>query len=124
VTDESAPLRERVVLLEEEVVTGGRTRRVSFRVRVNDGWVPAKRHETAVTELLSRGPGVVFRVRIELSLPAGTVVERSDAAQLPESRGALEHLVSARKGTRGRVTRTRLLVHPGGELRPEPRGTK
>ena len=123
-TDESAPRRERVVLFEEEVVVGGRTRRVSYRVRVNDGWVPAKRHETAVAELLSRGPGVVFRSRIELSLAAGTLVERSDTEQLPESRGALEHLVSARKGTRGRVRRTRLVVQSGGELRPEPQGTK
>jgi hypothetical protein len=124
VTTDEPPRAERVVLVEEEVVLRGRTRRVSFRVRVNDGWVPAKRHETARSEPLSRGPGIVFRIRIELSLPAGSVVERTDVEQLPESKSALDHLVSARKGTRGRTTRTRLVVRRGGELDPEPPATR
>lgn len=123
-TTGSAPRRERVVLVEEEVVVRGRTRKVSYRVRVNDGWVTAKRHETATVEPLSRGAGIVFRLRIELSLSAGTLVERTDAEQLPESRDALEHLVSGRKGLKSRVTRTRLVVEPGGELRPAPEATK
>jgi hypothetical protein len=124
VTTGDAARAERIALVEEEVVVRGRTRRVSFRVRVNDGWVPARRHATALAEQLSRGPGTVFRTRITLLLPPGTLVERTDAEQLPESRSALEHLVAARKGTRGRTTRTRLVVQRGGELHPEPQATK
>jgi hypothetical protein len=124
VTTGDAPRRERVVLLEEELVVRGRTRRVSFRVRVNDGWLPVKRHESARSEPLSRGPGVVFRIRIELSLPVGTVIERTVAEPLPEHRNALEHLVSARKGARGRITRTLLVVQRGGELDPDPGSAK
>jgi hypothetical protein len=121
VTTGDAPRNERVVLFEEEVVVRGRARRVSYRVRVNDGWLPAKRHETARSEALSRAPGVVFRIRIELSLPVGTVIERTDAEPLPERKSALDHLVSDRKAARGRVTRTRLIVQRGGELQPEPK---
>jgi hypothetical protein len=113
-----------VVLLEEEVVVRGRTRRVTFRVQVNDGWVTASRHETARAEPLSRGPGIVFRTRVELSLPAGTQVERSVSDQLPRTRSALEHLVADRRGPDRRVTRTRLTVQPGGELREAPQTTK
>jgi hypothetical protein len=119
VTAEEAP-RERVVLLEEESVVRGRTRRVSYRVQVNDGWVPARRHATAIAEPLSRGPGVVFRIRIELSLPAGTLVERTVAEELPESKNALDHLVADRKTLRGRTSRTRLVVRRGGELENAP----
>jgi hypothetical protein len=119
VTTGDGPRTERVVLVEEEVVVRGRTRRVSFRVRVNDGWVPAKRHETARSEPLSRGPGIVFRIRVELSLPLGTLIERTDAEAHPEHKSALDHLVSARRGTRGRVTRTRLVVQRGGELKSD-----
>lgn len=123
-TPGSAPPRERVVLVEEEVVVRGRTSKVAFRVKVNDGWVPARRHETAVAEPLSRGPGVVFRTRIELALVAGTQVERTDAEQIPEARSALDHLVSGARGAKSRVTRTRLVVRPGGELGPEPGAPK
>jgi hypothetical protein len=119
VTTEEAR-RERVVLLEEESVVRGRTRRVSYRVQVNDGWVPARRHATATAEPLSRGPGVVFRIRIELSLPAGTLVERTVAEELPESKNALDHLVADRKTLRGRTSRTRLVVRRGGELESAP----
>jgi hypothetical protein len=124
VTTGDAPRGERVVLLEEELVVRGRTRRVSFRVRVNDGWLPARRHETARSEPLSRAPGVVFQIRIELLLPAGTLIERTVAEPLPEQRSALDHLVSARKGARGRITRTHLVVQRGGELHPDPRSAK
>jgi hypothetical protein len=124
VTTGPTPRLERVVLLEEEAVVRGRTRTVVFRVRVNDGWMRASRHETARREQLSRGPGIVFRTRIELSLPPGAVVERTDTEQLPDAGSALDHLVSGRRGPRTRVTRTRLTVEQGGELRPEPRTTK
>ena len=123
-TTGGGPRLERVVLVEEEVVVRGRTSTVAFRVRVNDGWVRAARHETARAEQLSRGPGIVYRTRIELSLPPGAVVERTDTAQLPDSGSALDHLVSGRKGPRTRVTRTRLVVQPGGELRADPPATK
>jgi hypothetical protein len=66
VTTGDAARAERIALVEEEVVVRGRTRRVSFRVRVNDGWVPARRHATALAEQLSRGPGTVFRTRTTL----------------------------------------------------------
>jgi hypothetical protein len=124
VTTGGAPRLERVVLVEEEVVVRGRTRRVTFRVQVNDGWVPASRHETARPEQLSRGPGVVFRTRVELSLLTGTLVERSSSDQLLQTRNALDHLVADRKGPQRRVTRTRLAVQPGGELREFPPATK
>lgn len=119
-----SPPRERVVLIEEEAVVRGRPRRVSYRVRVNDGWVPARRHESAVAEPLSRGPGVVFRTRIELSLPVGALVERTEMEQIPEAKSALDHLLADRKRPRGRTTRTRLRVGPRGELRPEPAAQK
>jgi hypothetical protein len=124
VTTGGAPRLERIVLVEEEVVVRGRTSNVVFRVRVNDGWVRASRHETARAEQLSRGPGVVYRTRIELSLPAGAILERAATEQLPDTGSALEHLVSGRKGPRTRVTRTRLTVLPGGELRTDQRSTK
>jgi hypothetical protein len=122
VTSEDARC-ERVVVVEEEAVVRGRTRRVSYRVQVNDGWLPARRHASAAMEPLSRGPGIVFRIRIELSLPGGTLVERSVTEQLPESKSALDHLVANRKTLHGRTSRTLLVVQPGGELRPAP-GTK
>jgi hypothetical protein len=124
VTTDDPPRLERIVLVEEEVVVRGRTSTVVFRVRVNDGWVRASRHATARAEQLSRGPGIVFRTRIELSLPSGAVVERTHTEQLPDAGSALDHLMSGRKGTRARVTRTRLTVLPGGELRADPQATK
>jgi hypothetical protein len=124
VTTPGAPRLERVVLVEEEAVVRGRTRTVVFRVRVNDGWVRASRHETAVCEQLSRGPGVVFRTRIGLSLLVGTLVERTISEHVAATRSALDHLMSARKGTERRVLRARLTVQRGGELRDESEGTK
>jgi hypothetical protein len=113
----SEPL-ERVVLTEEETVTRGRRSVVSYRVRLNDGWVRARSHPTARAEPLDRGPGVVYRTRIELDLPRGTLIERAETAPARGSKSTVDHLFSGSRSAGAPARTARFVVGRGGSLEP------
>lgn len=109
--------RERVTLEEEETVVRGRPSTVTYRVQLNDGWVRARSHPTARVEPLDRAPGVVYRLRIELELEQGTLVERVEVGRAAKPKSTVAHLLSS--GSGGAVVRRRFAVAAGGALRPE-----
>jgi len=110
--------RERVTLEEEEAVVRGRSSTVTYRVQLNDGWVRAGSHPTARVEPLDRAPGVVYRLRIELALERGTLVERVETGPADSAKSTVDHLLSP-SGSAGAVVRRRFTVAAGGTLVPE-----
>ena len=121
---EPGPL-EVVVLTEEEVVQRGGASTTTWLVPYHDGTLRPQRHPGARAEQLERGTGVVWRTRIELSLPRGALLTRVHSRPSERRRSALEHLTSGSSGTAQSTTRTRFRVGPGGKLveEPPPTGT-
>lgn len=107
---------ETLRLVEEELVAGRGSSAVNWFVRKNDGWVRAGTYPGARVERLSRGPGVVWRTRVELELPRGALLERVASEPLGERASTVEHLTRARPGVKRRTVRTRYRVGPRGEL--------
>jgi len=108
----------RVALIEEEVVGEGGPRTVFYSVRHNAGWLRASAHPTATVEVLSRGPGVVFRRRATLLLAPGTELERVATAPSLRAKSALEHLTQGARGPGRRRSATRLRVTARAGLEP------
>jgi len=115
--------REVVVLTEEEVVVRGAQRTTTWLVPHHDGTLRPQRHPSARIEQLERGTGVVWRTRIELTLPRGALLTRVHSRPSERRRSALEHLTSGATGTARQTTRTRFRVGPGGVLVEEPAPT-
>lgn len=112
---EPGPL-EVVVLTEEEVVLRGGSGTTTWLVPYHDGTLRPQRHPRAKVEQLQRGPGVVWRTRIELTLPRGSELTRVHSRPSEERRSALAHLTSGAKGSTQKTTRTRFRVGVGGKL--------
>jgi len=110
---------EVVVLTEEEVVLRGGSGTTTWLVPHNDGTLRPQRHPTARVELLDRGAGIVWRTRIELTLPRGSVVTRIHTRPSDDRRSALAHLTSGATGSAKKTTRTRFRVGIGGKLEEE-----
>jgi hypothetical protein len=111
----------RVTLLEEEHVSGRGSTIVTWLVRKNDGWVRAAGVAGARVERLERGSGVVWRTRIELELPSGTRLLRTE--NRPDARAAstLSHLTGAGRGAKTRTSRVAYRVGRDGAVeREEP----
>lgn len=108
-----------MTLEEEETVVRGRPSTVTYRVQLNDGWVRARSHPTARVEPLDRASGVVYRLRIELELEQGTLVERVEAGRAGMPKSTVDHLLSPGRGSGGAVVRRRFVVAAGGTLVPE-----
>jgi hypothetical protein len=111
------------VIDEACVVARGNVERVWF-VELRDGWIRAKTFPSANSEFLSRGAGVIFRQRIRLQLPQGTLLERRESRPIPSVRTTLEHLTAAARTPARRHTRVRYRVGRGGALIPEGDGPK
>lgn len=111
------------VIDEACVVPRGNVERFWF-VELRDGWIRAKSSPSAKSEFLSRGPGVIFRQRILLELPKGTLLERRESRPDPSARTTLEHLTAAARGPARRHSRVRYRVGRGGSLIPEDDGPK
>lgn len=110
---------ERVALIEEEFVAARGSARVVWLVKKNDGWVRAGSYPGAASERLSAGPGMVWRTRVELTLPRGTHVVRVETRPEPRPTSTVEHLVGGAPGRKREVTRRRLRrVVAGGQLEP------
>jgi hypothetical protein len=121
---EQASRTELVEVIDEAcVVPGGNVERVWF-VELRDGFIRAKHSPTAKSEFLSRGPGVIFRMRILLELPQGTLLERRESRPVPSTRTTLEHLTAAARTPARRHSRSRYRVGRGGSLTPEDDGPK
>lgn len=112
---ELGPL-EVVVLTEEEVVLRGGSGTTTWLVPYHDGTLRPQRHPHAQIEQLERGAGVVWRTRIELPLPRGSVLTRVHSRPSDERRSALAHLTSGASGRAHKMTRTRFRVGAGGKL--------
>jgi hypothetical protein len=113
--------RERVVLVDEELVAERGSVKITWFVSHNDGWIPAWKCEDATSERLDTGPRVVWRSRVEVALPRGTHVLRRETRP-PEKRGStLAHLTGNARSPRRGIVETRFVVGPGGRLAPEPK---
>lgn len=100
---ERAPPAERIEVIDEECVVDHGTRRVSWSARVGDTWQRCATIEGAKLERLAAGPGTVWRTRIELELPRGTLLMRQVVSPTaPPPRDALSYLTggTARRGQR------------------------
>jgi hypothetical protein len=116
---EPGAVSERVALIEEEFVAARGSARVSWLVRKNDGWVRAGSVPGAVSEQLSSGPGIVWRRRVELSLPRGTQLVRVETRPEPRPTSTMEHLTGGAPGRKREITRRQLWrVAAGGLLEP------
>jgi hypothetical protein len=113
---------EVVVLTEEEVVLRGGSGTTTWLVPHNDGTLRPQRHPSARMEQLERRAGVVWRTRIELTLPRGSVLTRIHRRPSNERRSALAHLTSGATGSAQKTTRTRFRVGVGGKLEEERSG--
>jgi hypothetical protein len=117
--DDSEAVSERVSLIEEEFVAARGSARVVWLVKKNDGWVRAGSAPGAVSERLSSGPGIVWRTRVELSLPRGTHVVRVETRPEPRPTSTMEHLTGGAPGRKREITRRQLRrVAAGGVLEP------
>jgi hypothetical protein len=107
----------RVELFEAEVVAGRGSRKTTWLVAQNDGWIPVDRHPRATIESLTSGPGTVWERRIEVPLAPGTRLVRIESEPLPEPpRDALSHLTRGRRAPSRKSRKTELVVGPRGEL--------
>lgn len=110
---------ERLALIEEEFVAARGSARVVWWVKKNDGWVRAGSAPGAVSERLSAGPGIVWRTRIELSVPRGSQVVRVETRPEPRPTSTMEHLTGGAPGRKREITRRQLRrVATGGVLEP------
>jgi hypothetical protein len=117
-----APRTELVELVEETTVAArGNVQRAWF-VKLRDAWVRARNVPGASAELLSRGPGVVVRIRITLELPRGALVECRESRPSASRQSTLEHLTAARRAPPRRHTTKRYRVARRGALEPEGDG--
>jgi hypothetical protein len=117
-----APRTELVELVEETTVAArGNVHRAWF-VKLRDAWVRARSVPGANVELLSRGPGVVVRIRVTLELPRGTLVECRESRPSASRQSTLEHLTAARRAPPRRQTTNRYRVARRGALEPEGDG--
>jgi len=117
--DDSEPPLERVSLIDEEFVAARGSARVVWMVKKNDGWVRASTWPGAESERLSSGPGIVWRTRVDLALPRGTLVVRSETRPDERPSSTVEHLTGGEPGRKRQRTRHQLRrVVAGGKLEP------
>jgi hypothetical protein len=110
---------ETVELVEEEFVLPGGSGKVSWFVRLNDGWVRAPSHPSARSEALEKRSGTVWRTRVTLELPRGHALTRVETKPLPTQKSALEHLTGGTRGPKLKTLRRSYVVGPGGALCPK-----
>jgi hypothetical protein len=115
----SAETPETVELVEEEFVLAGGAGKVTWFVRLNDGWVRAPSHPSAHSESLEKRSGTVWRTRVTLKLPRGHALTRVETRPVLSRKSALEHLTGGSRGPQQKSLRQSYVVGPGGELRPK-----
>ncbi|HEX6765992.1 MAG TPA: hypothetical protein VF103_10955 [Polyangiaceae bacterium] len=112
--------RERVVLVDEELVVERGSVKIAWLVSHNDGWIPASKCEGATSKRLDTSPRVVWRSSVEVELPRGTRVLRVETRPSQKRGSTLAHLTGSARSAGQGVVKTRFVVGPGGRLAPEP----
>ncbi|MEB2310402.1 MAG: hypothetical protein OZ921_01285 [Sorangiineae bacterium] len=108
---------EEVELTSSESVGERGTTRLTWRVRVGDGWVGAADYPGVTIERLAAGPGTIWEIRLVLELPTGTLLMRVDSRPGEPQRGdVLDFLARAPRLPPRRVRRTLYRVGPRGAL--------
>jgi hypothetical protein len=113
---ENAPL-ERIEVVEREEIVAHGTRRTEWYVHSGDGWLRAARAPKAITKTLDSGPGTVWQLCIELSLPVGARLLQVHISPRKEpAKDAFAHLLKGSRGAASRMDRIYYRVARRGEL--------
>ena len=107
----------RIELVGGERVVERGTSEVTWWVRRGRAWLNASEWPGAELERLEAGPGTIWETRIELELPAGSIllrVESRPGARV--RRDAMDWLRSAARGASRAVRRSYFRVGRSGEL--------
>lgn len=113
----AAPPRDVTIeLCEGEYIADRGTRKLSWLVRLNDGWIHVAKWPGAEVEQCQAKSGVVWESLTRLAVPVGARLTRVESRPAPHTRrDALDYLKRGPEAAR-RVSRQEFRVGRRGEL--------
>jgi hypothetical protein len=110
-----------VALQSFETVMRGGVRRVTWLLSTDEDWTLVSEQPNARVTNLDRGPGVVWRREVIVTLPVGARLMRVES--MPERaapRDPLAYLLGSPGGPGRKTRRNEFVVAPGGVLERVP----